>query len=403
MMKKYVGAFIAGMWCVSITATEIPKSLNNPINSIRKIEVHEGRFSSQLMLYFSRPIFCKRKVDTAKQTLKIGFPGMLLAQFKQDKMLNALSKLKEKGLLKEFSLQERTSPVPQVNLVMTFAPQKKTGSQNNHIIVKWTKLEHPFRLTLDLFTQEQLETLKKRDHVILYATNDLVKTSATHIPKNKKLRIIIDPGHGGKEPGSISFGLKEKDISLDIAQKLKTILAEDGYQTFLTRSKDQTLSLLDRSSLSEQMNADLFISIHANSTANKSSSASGLETYHLREDVFSPQSNGGFISLSTSTEQAEGKLKELLEKNYSYSAHLAQEIQRKTLEEIRSHHYPCNDRGVKQNDFHILLRNIIPSALVEVGFISDKEEAARLKASEYRTLLAKGIYKGITSYIKTHY
>ncbi len=381
-----------------------PQKMANPINSVRNIELHEGRFSTQVMFYFSRPIFCKRKVDTSKQLVKIGFPGMNLKQFKQEKVINTFNKLKDKGILNSFSLEERTGSVPQVNVSMVFADHKKLSEKNNDFIIKWTKLEQPFRLVLDIFSNEQLQQLKKQENIILYAANSLVQTSPTISKKNnKKLKIVIDPGHGGKHPGCIAFNLKEKDVALDIAQQLRTLLAKDAHETFLTRSKDLTLSLGERSSFSDQMKADLFISIHANGAAKNAAQVSGLETYHLKENIFSPQDNGGFMAFSKKAAASASHLQELLEKNCNYSAHLAQEIQQKTLNEIKLHNYSCIDRGVKQNDYHTLLRNIVPSALVEVGFITNQEEANKLKRTDYRNLLAKGIYNGINSYIKTHY
>lgn len=173
--------------------------------------------------------------------------------------------------------------------------------------------------------------------------------------------IVIDAGHGGSDPGAIGNGLKEKDINLDIAKRVQKLLANSGYQIVMTRTNDTFIPLQGRSSLANNLNASLFVSIHTNAGG-----AQGIETYWY----------------SKGPEATNSKI-------------LAEHIQSEMINETKT-----RDRGVKDANFHVNRETKMPSALVEVGFIDNKNDAAKLNSSSYKELVAKGIANGIKKFLK---
>ncbi len=215
--------------------------------------------------------------------------------------------------------------------------------------------------------------------------------------------VIIDPGHGGRDPGAIGRGgLKEKDVVLDIAKRLKRKLNAAGINIILTRASDKFVSLSQRSRIANT-NADveegsLFISIHAN--ASRSRWVSGVEVFYLSESI-----DDNLRSLKAARnydlnikEGYSGKntpaiIWDLLLTEYRReSKKLARLIGKTLCKKL----YQRN-RGIKQARFYVLKTNI-PAVLVEVGFISNSREEKRLRDASYRDKIAQGIAVGITQY-----
>lgn len=186
-------------------------------------------------------------------------------------------------------------------------------------------------------------------------TGDTTPSKPTTIKK-----VVIDPGHGGSDPGAIGpSGLREKDIVLDISLKLKDILSSKGYSIVMTRTTDVYLTLAERASISNNSGADLFLSIHNNSFSEPS--ANGTET-------FSYQSTG-------------------------FGADVARKIQ----SELVSAHGLTN-RGFKTENFHVLKYNKIPAALTEIAFISNPYEESLLANNAFRQKSAQAIADAIASF-----
>ncbi|MCF6175446.1 MAG: N-acetylmuramoyl-L-alanine amidase [Victivallaceae bacterium] len=192
--------------------------------------------------------------------------------------------------------------------------------------------------------------------------------------------IMIDPGHGGKDIGGYGNRVKEKDLTLQLAKKLQTRLRRRGYMVLMTRSSNRTLSLKQRTELSKRLTPDIFISIHANIAGNKS--VKGVETFCLAP-TGTTSSNGGKAS---SKPEAGNKF----DKN---SAALAYEIQKGVLKRSQA-----ADRGVKHSRFYVLKNASAPAILIEVGFLSNKTEARRLKTNAYQEKIIRGIENGIRNY-----
>ncbi len=226
-------------------------------------------------------------------------------------------------------------------------------------------------------------------------------------------RIVIDPGHGGHDPGAIGpKGLCEKDVVLDIALKLKKILmADPSNEVFLTRETDVFIPLEERTAIANKKDADLFVSIHANASPRKK--ARGIETYLLNwttdEEAMSVAARENAISL--------GKMKEinqqwnvveiiksdLMRQNKrDESIKLANFIQSSLIAKFNDNlNKNIEDLGVKQALFYVLFGAKMPSVLVEALFISNTEEEKLLLRGSYRMHIAKSIAKGLDKYINS--
>ncbi|GAF64988.1 N-acetylmuramoyl-L-alanine amidase [Bacillus sp. TS-2] len=182
-------------------------------------------------------------------------------------------------------------------------------------------------------------------------------------PVNRALTgktIVVDPGHGGTDPGAVANGLLEKEIVLDVSLRLKKHLEAAGAKVIMTRSTDVFLRLEDRARIANTSNADAFISVHANAGG-----GTGIETF--------------WNSTNTS----------------SKSQTLATNLQREMIRATN-----MRDRGVKTGNFHVIRETRIPSALVEVGFVDTISDASKLRSPSYRENVAKGIYNGVVSNFK---
>lgn len=181
---------------------------------------------------------------------------------------------------------------------------------------------------------------------------------------NVKHVIAIDAGHGDHDPGAVGNGIKEKDVNLAIALKVEKLLDKKGIQVVMTRTDDTYLTLQERVDVAVNKKADAFVSIHANSNTN--SSANGTETY---------------FSTAALSPRAES------------SKQLATFIQNRLYKALGT-----TNRGVKEGKFHVIYKNPLPSALVELGFISNASDAKKLASDDYRNRAAEAIASGIEDY-----
>jgi N-acetylmuramoyl-L-alanine amidase len=179
---------------------------------------------------------------------------------------------------------------------------------------------------------------------------------------NSRVLITIDPGHGGRDPGAIGIGgLREKDVVLPISLEVSRILQQNGVQVVMTRDRDYFVSLSGRAAIANRSRADIFVSIHANAISMSRPDVNGVETFY-----------------------------------YSYAGRrLASAIQSRILRNIR-----IGNRGVKRARFYVLRNTSMPSALVEVGFVTGRYDAPRLRTAAFRSQMAQAIAEGILDYIR---
>jgi len=253
-------------------------------------------------------------------------------------------------------------------------------------------LDSPARLVIDVYGTKR--EMKKPEAVLA------------------KRRIIIDPGHGGHDPGAVGYkGLYEKDVVLDIALKLKKLLLSDPLnEVFLTRETDVFMPLEERTVIANKKNADLFLSIHANASPKRKTR--GIETYLLNwtNDVEAMRvaARENAISLKKMKEmQKQMDILEIIksdlvrENKRDESIKLAHYIQKTMVSTLNNdnNNKDILDLGVKQALFYVLFGARMPSVLVEVSFISNPEEEKLLSQESYRIQIAKAIAEGLNKYI----
>jgi N-acetylmuramoyl-L-alanine amidase len=217
--------------------------------------------------------------------------------------------------------------------------------------------------------------------------------------------IVIDPGHGGQDPGCISRnGQKEKDVVLDVALELRNLLVTGkGLNVILTRESDIYIPLENRTVIANQQKADLFISIHANAHPNKK--RRGAETYYLN---FSPDPQVNEIAArenATSTKnisEMQETIKKIVQNSKIVeSRDLAEKIQRNLVKWLSQKYSPVENLGARGGPFWVLIGGEMPSVLVEISHLSNTQEAERLKSPAYRKQVAQGIYEGILEYMRS--
>lgn len=195
----------------------------------------------------------------------------------------------------------------------------------------------------------------------------LPNSNATPLPQNTGDRrrgvILVDAGHGGRDPGAVANGVREKDIVLPISLILGQSLQSMGYTVYYTRTNDVEIDLEPRVTLAERVNADVFVSIHANSLASLNSAVNGVETFHARGSTLGRE--------------------------------LASYVQSQIIASTGA-----NDRKAKAAGFYVLVRTSMPAILVETGFVTNAREAANLSDPNYQKRMAEAIAKGIDQFIR---
>jgi N-acetylmuramoyl-L-alanine amidase len=181
------------------------------------------------------------------------------------------------------------------------------------------------------------------------------------IPSAGQLVVVIDPGHGGPDPGAIGIGgLQEKGVVLDISTQVAALLQQQGVQAILTRPDDRDLGLAPRVALAVRMRANVFVSIHANAISMSRPDINGLETFY-----------------------------------YSTGLPLAKVAHSNILQSIM-----LRDRGVRQANFYVIKRNPIPAILIEAGYLTGAEDAPKLADAGFRNQVAMAIARGILQYLQ---
>ena len=201
---------------------------------------------------------------------------------------------------------------------------------------------------------------------VIYSAPKQDTTPPVRVNNGKPL-VMIDPGHGGKDPGAIGAGnLREVDVILPIGKRIAEILEKQGIAVKLTRSGDNFVGLDERVQMSRDAGATLFVSIHANSIDNRPD-VNGLETYH-----------------------------------YNLGKSFAETVHGNVLDFVNKNGFYLNNRNVRSARFLVLRKSTIPAILIETGYLTSEIEASRLRRDDYQKAMAEGIAKGIAQYVKEH-
>ena len=215
-------------------------------------------------------------------------------------------------------------------------------------------------------------------------------------------RVVIDPGHGGKDPGCIGKkGLQEKKVVLDVCHRLKKLLeSQENLEVIMTRETDIFLRPESRTVIANQKQADLFISVHANASRNRK--ISGVETFYLNFSQDPSVIETAARENATSTKNI-SDMKEIITKivrntNINESQELAGVIQNNLVKTLSQKYSNVRNLGVKGGPFWVLIGADVPSILVEISFLSNATEESRLRNAQYLQRIAQGIYEGIIVY-----
>lgn len=213
--------------------------------------------------------------------------------------------------------------------------------------------------------------------------------------------IVLDPGHGGENRGTMApAGLVEKEVTLDIAERLRDLLLASSYRVVMTREEDGDLSLRDRAELANRSRGDIFISIHVNWLENRE--VRGVETFYL-----GPTDDPYLEALAARENQDSGyslaDLRDILQQVYAglrqeESRRLAEAVQVALFDSLHQVNGTARDRGVKSAPFGVLTKTDMPAILVEVSCVSNEVEARLLMTPIYRQYLAEALFRGIESY-----
>ena len=204
--------------------------------------------------------------------------------------------------------------------------------------------------------------------------------------KAESALVVLDPGHGGADPGAGQGSLQEKGLTLDIAKRVRARLRESQVNVMLTRDRDATMSLEERCWRADRYGADVFVSIHLNASRNQA--ISGLETYIVPASGY------------PTTVELEQNVLSLQRKDCSGNRYdganvvLAQYLQKGLLA-----HTGAFDRGIRRARFYVIRNASSPAALVECGFLSNRGEAKKILDADYRDKIAEGVARGILTYL----
>jgi N-acetylmuramoyl-L-alanine amidase len=216
-------------------------------------------------------------------------------------------------------------------------------------------------------------------------------------------KIVIDPGHGGHDTGTIGpNGLEEKDLVLDVSRRLgKLLQTRLGAEVIYTRKDDTFIPLETRTAIANQESADLFVSVHANSSHD--SDARGVETYYLNF-TSSPEALEVAARENAVSEKSIHELQDLVKKialreKIEESHEFASDVQRSLHNGLAAKNPGLRDRGVKKAPFIVLIGANMPSILAEISFVSNPGDERRLGTSEYRQKIAESLYRGIAKYV----
>ncbi len=214
-------------------------------------------------------------------------------------------------------------------------------------------------------------------------------------------RIVIDPGHGGRDPGARGKGIRESEVVLDVARRLEELLSQDPrFEVVMTRRSDEFVALEERTAIANRERADLFLSIHAN--ASRRPHAGGAETYFLNF-ASNPEAEAVAARENSSSGRTMRNLPDMvqaiaLNNKLDESRDFAEMVQQAMARRLRTQHPELKDLGVKQAPFVVLIGAKMPSVLSEISFVTNATEARLLADGGYRQRIAEALYNAVRRY-----
>lgn len=265
--------------------------------------------------------------------------------------------------------------------------------------------QNNFKSNVSYANKELIISTSLEEKPVNNQSQNIASTITNNKTSSKNRVIVIDAGHGGEDAGAVGPNKRyEKVVNLAVTKYLEAVLKQRGYKVFLTRTNDKFIKVNNRTILANQKNADLFISIHANSIVKeKASTMSGIETFFLSparseraKRVAALENKNDIREMNESSKSV--FLESLNRPRITASHKFAIDVQAGMLQAARSKYKDVKDSGVREGPFWVLVGAQMPSILIELGYISHPEESRRLYEKEYQQLLANGIANGIDSY-----
>ena len=300
-----------------------------------------------------------------------------------------------------FAMSQPVSGVTRVVLETKGKPNFSVSLEPNpyRLVVQVRKLGADTKAQANLFPGAATAEKEKLAIVVPPPTREDLQLRA-HMPKTK-MRIVVDAGHGGWDLGTVGKrGLLEKDVVLEIAQRLGKLLESRlGADVILTRNGDNYIPLDERAGMANQSQADLFISVHANYS--DLPSARGVETYYTNffsapnakdKDVETREPDHAKSASTALLSAAE------LHEKIEQSRRLAASVQRSMYGTLSAQNPGLRDRGVKEASYVVLTETSMPGILAEVSFVSSPTDEQNLRSDGYREQIAEALYKGIARY-----
>ncbi|MCA9422107.1 MAG: N-acetylmuramoyl-L-alanine amidase [Nitrospira sp.] len=360
----------------------------SPSTSISNIRAHRHKLYTRVVLDLTRPVHPPPQEHRTETTFQLELPNTQLTKA-------TVAKTSTDVLPLQLDLSSSSSG----SILLTIP----TDGWKRY---KWYILKNPARVVLDLYPRPEGAVIAKAppSSTSPPQPSPVIPPPPQPPPAKKKdLVIVIDPGHGGKDPGALGRkGTREKDVVLHIANHLRDLFTKEGSaKVLMTRETDVFVELEDRATFANTHKADLFISIHINS--HPQSSVKGMELYHFGEAsdpralAVAARENGTPLEKNAAPWQFILADK-LNDKKIDDSRELAWTT-KNSLVKFLDGFYKIKDHGIKTAPFFVLRMTTMPAILAEIAFISNPTEEKLLQSSTYQKRVAEGIFNGLQSYI----
>jgi N-acetylmuramoyl-L-alanine amidase len=361
------------------------KSPSRPSAVIERVRYWDYPEYTRLVLDLNRSFEFRQSEETDPDTLRLTLVNTKLSPQARSQLASM-----NDGVLKWVEVK----PVDGTAVELSVA--EKESIQNQKVI----RLDHPDRLVIDLFKADNASLSLK--------TAPPAVNAPTPPPAVAIRRIVVDPGHGGKDPGAIGrHGLMEKDVVLDIGLRLRKLIESRlGKSVIMTRDSDEFIELSGRTDLANSKKADLFVSIHANSHPKRSTR--GVEIYYLGQSsdrhALSVAARENSVSLESADNLDRSVKNILLDLGLEYKIDQSLAVADTTSRSFRNvlskrFRYKVHDLRVKQAPFYVLMNAKMPGILAEVGYISNSTEEKLLRKRQYRQALAETLFEGVKQYV----
>lgn len=398
-------------------------SLQGIVKSGNRLHIDVSQYSDELSSLKPHSSYNKpqsKKISTVNKNIKIRASHKLKSvRWKNDRLILEFNKKLASNQINYFTLYNPGTKKYKYVFDIHASMLTESQSLRKEGISRIKLAQHdPQTLRLVIEDGEKVKVrFKKESNQLVINLETTAKKKTTYVkseaktynssPKrvDRKRIIMIDAGHGGKDPGAVGYrNYREKIVVLQIAKQLKTILNSRGHKVYMSRDKDVFIKLSNRTEYANKHNADIFISIHANAVEKiNASKACGVECYFLSpsrsakaERIAAKENSADMSDMNSYGKRS--FLNFLNHHKILASNKLAIDIQRGMLGSLNKSYKNVTDGGVREGPFWVLVGAQMPSVLVEVGFISHPTEARRLVNSKYQKVLVLGMADGIERY-----